>query len=578
MSGRSLLRASLALLLVGAVVSLALVFGRAKFAGLIRPEAPTGNQRSASTTPPSEVDDPSGQVPTAKRYAVLIGINVYKDIKLPPRTYAEDDVTDLAAVLLEAGYEVTLLADIVDNYWHKPTKANIEVHLKRVLGRCRPDDAVLIAFALHGCRFANPKGSDPKDAYFCPLDGLPFGHARGSLVPLSWVSQELGKSAAGTKVLLVDACRDDPDAGRYGRGAIAPDDIQLPQGVAALFSCRAGEQTLESDQLKHGIFFYHVLEGLKGKARDGQGRVTFAGLADYVTREVTRGEKGAGKLLVGVRQTPNRTGDSTADPVLLTVEQVDETRPADLGLAMGGRLEPLDCTGEAGVSAAAVRQAQAAWAQYFGRQVEEEDEIAPGVKMAFVLVPPGRFRMGSPKEEKDYIRKTYGKPSERDIVEQADQEVPHEVELTQPFYLGKYPVTQAQYQAVTGKNPSAFKGAELPVECVSWEQADAFAKELSGKRELKQRYRLPTEAEWEYACRGGRPFSHPFGIGDGRSLSSLQANFWGDYPYGRAPKGPLLKKTTPVASTRRTPWGCMTCTATSRSGVRTGTGPIQMKR
>ncbi len=194
------------------------------------------------------------------------------------------------------------------------------------------------------------------------------------------------------------------------------------------------------------------------------------------------------------------------------------------------RPAPLDCTGEAGVSAAAVRQAQAAWAQYLGRQVEEEDEIAPGVRMAFMLVPPGRFRMGSPEGEKD----------------RSADETPHEVELTQPFYLGKYEVTQAQYQAVTGKNSSNFKGPELPVEMVSWEEADAFARELSGKRGWKHLYHLPTEAEWEYACRGGRPFSQPFGIGDGRSLSSTQANFDGNIPYGGAAKGPFLESTTPV--------------------------------
>jgi formylglycine-generating enzyme required for sulfatase activity len=59
-------------------------------------------------------------------------------------------------------------------------------------------------------------------------------------------------------------------------------------------------------------------------------------------------------------------------------------------------------------------------------------------------------------------------------------------------------------------------------------------------------YHLPTEAEWEYACRGGRPSSQPFGIGDGRSLSSTQANFDGNFPYGGAAKGPYLEKTTPV--------------------------------
>ncbi len=118
----------------------------------------------------------------------------------------------------------------------------------------------------------------------------------------------------------------------------------------------------------------------------------------------------------------------------------------------------LDCTGEKGVSEADVKRAQAAWAKYLGRQVEEEDEIAPGVRMKFVLVPPGKFRMGSPE----------GEP------ERGEDEVQHDVKLTRPFYLAVNDVTQGQYEAVTGKkeNPSNFKGPDLPVESVTWTEAD----------------------------------------------------------------------------------------------------------
>jgi formylglycine-generating enzyme required for sulfatase activity len=181
----------------------------------------------------------------------------------------------------------------------------------------------------------------------------------------------------------------------------------------------------------------------------------------------------------------------------------------------------LDCTGDKGVGAAEVRKAQEAWAKYLGRQVEEEDEVAPGVKMKFVLVPPGRFLMGSPKDEKG-----------RD-----DTEVQHEVEITKPFYLGAYDVTQAQYEAVTGKNPSNFKGSDLPVEQVSWEEADAFAKGLTEKAKGRLVYRLPREGEWEYACRGGRPSSEPFGVGDGTSLTPRDANFGDSHLGSTSPVG-----------------------------------------
>jgi formylglycine-generating enzyme required for sulfatase activity len=198
------------------------------------------------------------------------------------------------------------------------------------------------------------------------------------------------------------------------------------------------------------------------------------------------------------------------------------------------RPAPLDCTGAGGVSAAAVRQAQAAWAQYLGRSVEEEDEVAPGVTMAFVLVPPGKFLMGSPEGERG----------------RAKDEVPHPVEITRPFYLGKYAVTQAQYEALVGKHQhrSAFRGADLPVESVNWDEASAYADTLTKRRGDGLVYRLPSEAEWEHACRGGRPSAQPFGVGDGTSLSSDQANFDGNYPYGGAGKGVYLQKTCRVGS------------------------------
>jgi formylglycine-generating enzyme required for sulfatase activity len=184
------------------------------------------------------------------------------------------------------------------------------------------------------------------------------------------------------------------------------------------------------------------------------------------------------------------------------------------------------------VSATEVGRAQGAWARYLRRQVEETVEIGDGVTMTFVLVPPGTFRMGSPADEK----------------ERSDDETLHEVTLTEPFDLGKTEVTQAQYQALTGDNPSRFKGADKPVETVSWEEARDCAAKLTKKRGDQHLYRLPTEAEWEYACRGGRPSSHPFGVGDGRALSSREANFDGKFPYGGTADGLYLETTCRVSS------------------------------
>jgi formylglycine-generating enzyme required for sulfatase activity len=133
-----------------------------------------------------------------------------------------------------------------------------------------------------------------------------------------------------------------------------------------------------------------------------------------------------------------------------------------------------------------------------------------------------------------------------------ENEQQHEVRLTKGFYAGVHPVTQAAWKAVMNADPSQFKGANLPVEHVSWDDAQAFCKtvrEITGKA-----IRLPTEAEWEYACRGGT--TTPFFWG--KELNGTQANCDPSHPYGTTRKGPNLQKTTPVGSYAKKfphPWG-----------------------
>jgi formylglycine-generating enzyme required for sulfatase activity len=167
------------------------------------------------------------------------------------------------------------------------------------------------------------------------------------------------------------------------------------------------------------------------------------------------------------------------------------------------------------------------------------------IGMKLTLIPAGKFMMGSPATEQ-----------ERD-----PEELLHEVVITKPFYMGVYPVTQGQYAKICGKNPSFFKGDDLPVEQIPQiktpgrgESATEFCKKLSDSPEEKKAgrvYRLPTEAEWEYACRAGT--TTVFAFGD--SLSSKQANFNGGYPYGGATKGPNLQKTVKVGSYAPNAWG-----------------------
>jgi uncharacterized protein (TIGR02996 family) len=185
-----------------------------------------------------------------------------------------------------------------------------------------------------------------------------------------------------------------------------------------------------------------------------------------------------------------------------------------------------------------------------GREARLRSLVSTGVRavgphwtnslgMQFVWVPAGIFLMGSP-------------PSE---AERQDDETPHQVALTSGFYLGVHAVTQAQWEAVMGINPSRFRGQDQPVECVSWEDCEEYCKQLALRvglgREAPSPYRLPTEAEWEYACRAGTSTAFYFG----KSISTSQANYHTNYIHDGGEKGKYRQETTPVGSFPDNAWG-----------------------
>jgi formylglycine-generating enzyme required for sulfatase activity len=154
---------------------------------------------------------------------------------------------------------------------------------------------------------------------------------------------------------------------------------------------------------------------------------------------------------------------------------------------------------------AKAKEVQKDVAKSLQKEVEEKEDLGKGVSLDMVLIPAGKFIMGSPASEPSR------QPNERQ----------HEVTLTKPFYIGKYEVTQDQWQAVMGDNPSSVKGPRLPVTDIFWENSQDFIKKLNTK--TNGGYRLPTEAEWEYACRAGTTTAYL--VGD--SLTKTDANIEG---------------------------------------------------
>jgi formylglycine-generating enzyme required for sulfatase activity len=163
------------------------------------------------------------------------------------------------------------------------------------------------------------------------------------------------------------------------------------------------------------------------------------------------------------------------------------------------------------------------------------EDLGDGVKLDMVEIPGGSFLMGSPDtEEKRY-----------------DDEGPQHRVTVPSFFMGKFPVTQAQWHAVANlpavhraldPAPSYFEGDDRPVEQVSWEEAMEFCQRLAQK--TGRPYRLPSEAEWEYACRAGT--TTPFHFGE--TITPELVNYDGNYPYGTAPEGAYREETTPVGS------------------------------
>jgi formylglycine-generating enzyme required for sulfatase activity len=480
--------------------------------------------------------------PKGKKYALLVGVKDYRHPDLERLSYTENDVVELASVL-KGFTEVVVLTTSAGEKKAElaPTAKNIRTQLKRLLEKVTRHDTMLVGLAGHGLQLKLSDRSE-EEGFFCPADSKPredvtFAEQSQTMISFSELFKELKESYVGVKLLLVDACRNNPKAGR----SVNADTIPLaraPSGLAALFSCSSGERAFETDKLGkgHGVFFHHVIEGLKGEAKNRRGEVTWDSLAEYVKEQVSDDvPRLIGK---GAKQTPEeRKTLKGKAPVLI----------ASLGGGAGtpGREKVVED---------------------WGRQVENS------VGMKLTRIKAGKFTMGSPADEKG--REPFVMGSEEQ----------HEVEITKDYWLGVTEVTQKQFKAVMGYNPSFFSAdgegktglkylnyskpaggkdkvsgkdtADFPVENVSWIEADDFCRKLSGhpaEQKAGRKYRLPTEAEWEYACRGGASSYQVFHFGN--SLSSSQANFNGDYPYGDAGKGPYPDRPCKVGSYKPNKFG-----------------------
>jgi formylglycine-generating enzyme required for sulfatase activity len=426
------------------------------------------------------------QSSVAGRWALLIGVDDYTWAK--KLEYCGADMQALAAQLVSSGFpkdQVYLLHDEARESKYRPSQTNIEMHLRLILKLVEPGDFVLVAFSGH---VVHVKGK----SYLCP------GDARlddpKSMISVDGIYDLLRQSDASLKLLLVDACRNDPRLD--GERSFEPTEStrqfatsleRPPQGILLLTSCAPGEVAREEKAFGHGVFTHFLLEGLRGKAdADSNRRVSLMELYLFANSHT---KKYVARRFVA-SQRPSLRGDIHDD--------FDLTQVVDL-----------------------------------------PKEITNSIGMKLVLIPAGKFMMGS-SESPAQVASAFNRMIRNGFVEQAsffqDEHPRHEVTISRRFYLGSTEVTNGQFRAfvrdsghVTDAEREGTGGGgfdpnrrttfdrnqgnswqrpglwtatdDLPVVVVSWNDAQAFCRWLSAKEGV--RYRLPTEAEWEYACRAG---------------------------------------------------------------------------
>jgi formylglycine-generating enzyme required for sulfatase activity len=472
--------------------------------------------------------------PAPRKLAFLVGVKSYDHADLKNLEFPENDVKELADVLKRQGFTVTLMSTSAarTDREHFPDADNIRRQLSATLKGASKRDLILIGLAGHGLQPLNASQS-----YFCPHNANPserngdVAHPE-TLLSIGEILTQIRDSGIGQKLLMVDACRNDPEVrgGRRGGGVIQVDISALPKQTGVLLSCDRGEFSYESKSFGtgHGAFFFQVIEGLNGGAKDEDGDITWESLRSYVRKRVpSTVRKAFGKE--GGQQSPNEIGNLTGEPTVLAIARIvtrPEAKPEEPTSKPTPGKEPDLLVAPFGIDEA--RTARKAWAQY--QQIEEEQKNSIGMKLT--LIPAGEFQMGSTPADVDKVLR-FDARFQKGFA--ANEQPQHPVRITRPFYLGRYEVTKGEFRKFVddtahktdaekdGKGGRGYTGNhdrpldqrpnftwrdwgvdetdESPVVNVSHNDALAFCEWLT-KKEGKQ-YRLPTEAEWEYACRAG---------------------------------------------------------------------------
>jgi len=382
------------------------------------------------------------------------------------------------------------------------TQANVIAKLKELVTASRPTDTLFISFGGHG-------GLDEQlQSVFCVYDGT---------VSADNIREVLNSRPIAQKILYVDSCH---SGGATTKAKIDPDtekftgQFEKSSGLITFAGCRRNQECMDFDG--HGICTGQFVRGLTGEA-------------DFDKNGIVDSDEIYRHLLMEV--------PTTAKLVNPKHEQI-----------------PVRIIGQDVVGVFALAKTSGKPATLTGHlparpKVGDVVENSVGMKLSYL--PNDLVIVGSPRTE--YLRN--------------DDEAEQSIAITAPIYMGQFEVTQRQYQKVMGKNPSFYAptgaGAnavtgqntdDFPVEQVTWREAVDFCAALSNlpaEKTAKRAYRLPTECEWEFACRAGTQTV----FSTGNRISSKQANLRGDRTYLDSEEGPSLGRTTTVGSYKPNAYG-----------------------
>lgn len=269
-----------------------------------------------------------------ENYALLVAVGDYDIKELRPLKYTRADVLEFHQALLDSGFaskNIVLMHDDMEKLVahckslgpdykardYLPEGEKIRRELQLLLGRLKADDSVIVAFAGHGVQF---KGA--KKSFYCPSDCQL--EKKNSLIGIDEVYAALSECSATRKLFLVDACQNDPQTGlSRSRQSVdlesvtRPQTETVPEGIIALFSCKAGQKSFEHPDLGHGVFFYHLLDGWKGNGDlNGDGKISYQELASYTEKKTSE----FAALKLKVLQTPQLRADFSGEWILRDVK------------------------------------------------------------------------------------------------------------------------------------------------------------------------------------------------------------------------------------------------------------------